>query len=92
MARTHAVGRGWWGRPWCTQRWALPGSGYNRHNEDFIETLAFVCLWKNKKQNKTNIQILVMLFKGNKQIKLNGQGFLSMKEILFNLSYNVKLN
>ena len=33
-----------------------------------------------------------MLFKGNKQIKLNGQGFLSMKEILFNLSYNVKLN
>lgn len=36
VAQTHAVGRGWWGRPWCTQRWALLGSGFKKHRDKIV--------------------------------------------------------
>lgn len=38
LAQTHAVGRGWWGRPWCTQRWALLGLGCEGQDKACSET------------------------------------------------------
>lgn len=55
VAQIRAEGRGWWGRPWYTQRWALPGLDCKRHSEQIVTFC--VCVWIINRFSRTIVNV-----------------------------------